>query len=78
MEGKTKKEPAQDTPDASSTTKKPSTKTKESEHVKREKISATPPPAEKKAVKRTRASTAPGNASSNETTPKVTPKRRRV
>ncbi len=46
---------------------------KEKEEVKKEKVPETPQPVEKKAVKRTRASTAPSPG-----TPQITPKRRRI
>lgn len=46
---------------------------KEKEDVKKEKVSETPAPVEKKAVKRTRASTAPATPGSQ-----ITPKRRRI
>ncbi|XP_046461113.1 MRG/MORF4L-binding protein-like [Daphnia pulex] len=46
---------------------------KEKEEVKKEKVPETPQPIEKKAVKRTRASTAPSPG-----TPQITPKRRRI
>ncbi len=46
---------------------------KEKEEVKKEKVPETPQPVEKKAVKRTRASTAPSPG-----TPHITPKRRRI
>jgi hypothetical protein len=46
---------------------------KEKEEVKKEKVPETPQPIEKKAVKRTRASTAPSPG-----TLQITPKRRRI
>jgi hypothetical protein len=46
---------------------------KEKEEIKKEKVPETPQPVEKKAVKRTRASTAPSPG-----TPQITPKRRRI